>query len=583
MPLPAGTNYYIEIKVNHLRMMDTFSHFPYQINLSDVLVNDPFFRNEITTANNIAVYDPIGDVLKPRIVELDLPTNNLLLAFDASTSTVEDLTWYVCVGPGISEVDDPQVFSNSGYGESWGFHEPAGTSPIYCRITPHYLLSRYLQGPAVLGAASKFGTGILHNQQGRSYDVRAAGVSPMDEATKFTWELLWEKSSVGNYFPWFLYAPSQNVYPPPINSIVLGFNNYTEVQKLVCYLKTQYASGYGYFDMSSLPDGDTYHIVWVFDGTLTGNENRLKLFLNGVQQSILITGTVYSKLSNLSGSSKTNTNYIDDPEHTFTTPMQELSLAPAVLSPEFILTRSNQFLVPDFWSITSAVIDFSAIPIKGEVPLSVQFTDKTEGIVGSTWLWNFGDGITSTLQHPLHSYLLPNIYTVSLLINGIGSLIKENYISVFKIGEGDILFSYDSIKGCSDIYVEGFDLKRDSGFETAVYISLFTDKRAFESDLLPANNADRRGWWANRELGSRLWLLEREFIRSEISTRAKEYCQEALQWMITDGIASKIEIDCQLLSGEPSLLISIKIYQKTSGPQAFRYYFNWKEQTARRG
>ena len=582
MSLPAGTNYYIEIKVNHLRMMGNFSHFPYQINLSDALVNDPFFKNEITTANNIAVYDPIGDVLKPRIVELDLPTNNLLIAFDASTSTVEDLTWFVCVGPEISEVDDPQVFANSGYGESWGFHEPAGTSPLYCRITPHYLLPRYLQAPAVLGVASKFGTGILHNQQGRSYDNRAAGVSPMDEATKFTWELLWEKSSVGNYFPWFLYAPSQNVYPPPINSIVLGFNNYTDVQKLVCFLKTQFASGYGYFDMSSLPDGVTYHIVWVFDGTLTGNENRLKLFIDGVQQSITITGTVYSKLSNLSGSSKTNTNYMDGPEHTFTTPMQELSLAPVVLSPEFILTRSNQFLVPDFWSKTFAVVNFTGLPVKGEIPLSVQFTDKTEGIVGSTWLWNFGDGETSILQHPLHIYLLPNIYTVSLLVNGIGSLVREDYISVYEIGEGDILFGYDSIKGCSDVHLDIFDLKRDSGFETAVLISLFTDKRAEDSDKLPNNQIDRRGWWADNNLGSKLWLIEREKLLNEAKTKAEQYSKEALQWLIEEGIAETVLTEAVLVRGETALTLNIQIIQKSGEPIYFKYYYNWEAQIARR-
>jgi len=32
-------------------------------------------------------------------------------------------------------------------------------------------------------------------------------------------------------------------------------------------------------------DGNWYHVAFVFDGTLTGNENRLKLFINGAQQT----------------------------------------------------------------------------------------------------------------------------------------------------------------------------------------------------------------------------------------------------------------------------------------------------------
>jgi len=43
----------------------------------------------------------------------------------------------------------------------------------------------------------------------------------------------------------------------------------------------------------------------------------------------------------------------------------------------------------------------------------IQFTDTTENNPTS-WLWNFGDGGTSTLQNPIHSYDDPGSYTVTL-------------------------------------------------------------------------------------------------------------------------------------------------------------------------
>jgi PKD repeat protein len=48
----------------------------------------------------------------------------------------------------------------------------------------------------------------------------------------------------------------------------------------------------------------------------------------------------------------------------------------------------------------------------GCAPLTTRFTDATFGAV--SWLWDFGDGTTSTLQNPEHTYTLPGNYTVSL-------------------------------------------------------------------------------------------------------------------------------------------------------------------------
>ena len=46
-------------------------------------------------------------------------------------------------------------------------------------------------------------------------------------------------------------------------------------------------------------------------------------------------------------------------------------------------------------------------------PLSVHFINTSVGVNGP-WLWSFGDGITSTLFTPVHTYASPGIYQVTL-------------------------------------------------------------------------------------------------------------------------------------------------------------------------
>lgn len=56
---------------------------------------------------------------------------------------------------------------------------------------------------------------------------------------------------------------------------------------------------------------------------------------------------------------------------------------------------------------------FSADPTEGCETLEVTFTDLSTGSPTS-WLWDFGDGDTSTDQNPVHTYTEPGYYTVSL-------------------------------------------------------------------------------------------------------------------------------------------------------------------------
>ncbi|MCP1715000.1 hypothetical protein J2T58_000848 [Methanocalculus alkaliphilus] len=67
------------------------------------------------------------------------------------------------------------------------------------------------------------------------------------------------------------------------------------------------------------------------------------------------------------------------------------------------------------------VAGFAADQYSGPAPLTVQFTDTSTGVIGS-WIWDFGDGGTSTAQSPEHTFTDPGTYTVTLTVaNSFGS------------------------------------------------------------------------------------------------------------------------------------------------------------------
>jgi len=78
------------------------------------------------------------------------------------------------------------------------------------------------------------------------------------------------------------------------------------------------------------------------------------------------------------------------------------------------------------------VAAFSASPTSGNLPLKVQFSDKSTGSPTS-WKWNFGDGKTSISKNPAYTYAKAGKYTVSLTVkNAAGTNTKtiKNYITV---------------------------------------------------------------------------------------------------------------------------------------------------------
>ncbi|MCK9335369.1 MAG: PEGA domain-containing protein [Candidatus Cloacimonetes bacterium] len=88
--------------------------------------------------------------------------------------------------------------------------------------------------------------------------------------------------------------------------------------------------------------------------------------------------------------------------------------------------------------VPAPVADFTANTAAGPAPLTVRFTDTSTGDPTS-WSWDFGDGVTSTEQNPVHTYTTPGTYTAILTVtNTVGSDSARQNITVTTTQVGSI-------------------------------------------------------------------------------------------------------------------------------------------------
>lgn len=127
-----------------------------------------------------------------------------------------------------------------------------------------------------------------------------------------------------------------------------------------------------------------------------------------------------------------------------------------------------------------------------------------------------------------------------------------------------------------DLVVVGGDsprLARDGALETAVIISLFTD---LQDPTDPAN--DLGGYWGDAyadvpgdKIGSLLWTLAGQRIDADLVRKARKYSEDALAWMLADGIAESIEVVTTVTDGN----VHIKIAIAQPGDAAPRWFGIW--------
>lgn len=142
----------------------------------------------------------------------------------------------------------------------------------------------------------------------------------------------------------------------------------------------------------------------------------------------------------------------------------------------------------------------------------------------------------------------------------------------------DIAIQQDAITGKFYTSLSNGDFLTNNSFDTSLTISLFGDRRADPSEVPIVQN--RRGWWGNAfntddiefELGSKLWLLYQERATPATLNKAVSYAREALQWLVDDQHAQRINVSGVL--SQNNIQLNIKIF-RDSGVTETRYYDLW--------
>lgn len=149
------------------------------------------------------------------------------------------------------------------------------------------------------------------------------------------------------------------------------------------------------------------------------------------------------------------TSTVQNPSHTYTdagTYTVSLTVSNAVGSDDEVKTNYISVSLPP-----PPVAAFVGDPTSGAVPLTVDFTDQSTGVV-DTWSWNFGDGVgTSSVQNPTYQYTSVGNYTVTLTVTGPGGSddeVKTNYITVTEGGDW-VVITYDDFEGGWGSYTDG--------------------------------------------------------------------------------------------------------------------------------
>src|SRR5580698_7990374 len=111
----------------------------------------------------------------------------------------------------------------------------------------------------------------------------------------------------------------------------------------------------------------------------------------------------------------------------------------------------------------------------------------------------------------------------------------------------DITLSWDSANNHADWVQAGAALMTGNDLESAIIISLFSDRIAAVGDTIPDGTNDPRGWWADGDvlIGSRLWLLRRSKQIPATLQKAYDYIAEALQWLLDDQVVAQFDINVQ--------------------------------------
>ena len=155
-----------------------------------------------------------------------------------------------------------------------------------------------------------------------------------------------------------------------------------------------------------------------------------------------------------------------NPAHTFSTAGTYIITLTSSNTYGTSLPYSLPITVTSYIPPPHPVATFTANITIGCVPLNVLFND-TSTQSPTSWNWTFGDGGTSTLQNPSHTYLTNGVYTVSLTATNSGGSDTKTQVAYITVGPAIANFTASPTTGCLPMTVQFMDVS--TGNHTSWY------------------------------------------------------------------------------------------------------------------
>jgi PKD repeat protein len=146
-----------------------------------------------------------------------------------------------------------------------------------------------------------------------------------------------------------------------------------------------------------------------------------------------------------------NTSTLQNPTHTFTS-MPTTNVKLTIVDINGCTASRSRSNVKLFKS------NFTINKINACVNESVTYTATSLGNVATSWFWDFGDGNTSTLQNPTHTYSQGGAFTITLVSSTttgcLDTVTKIDHINIHQVIAG---FDYNAPFVCPPLLVDFID------------------------------------------------------------------------------------------------------------------------------
>jgi len=193
---------------------------------------------------------------------------------------------------------------------------------------------------------------------------------------------------------------------------------------------------------NSIIFGNTPNRIWSNNASNTISVHNS--IIQGGQSSVINAQTTWG-----AGNLSTDPLFLDDDE----TPYQLSEGSPAINAgtlninfPDYIWPTTDILGNPRVSGTTvdmgayeyqEPMANFTATPLFGEVPLTVQFTDLSTGEPITSWHWSVNSVPFSQEQNPSYTFTEPGIYSIKLIINRSSELVRPDYIDAQPTSESD--------------------------------------------------------------------------------------------------------------------------------------------------